>query len=275
MENEITVTAHGRLLKMETLGLAGKRGGGKRSNVTVFSSASRFRLLQKFATVKGNGLKSVFLTLTYGQAFPSPSEAKRHLDNFLKRIRRHYENVSGIWRMEFQKRGAPHFHIILFNLPFVPKTVIKRWWGKVVGMEFWDYSTETPTQPFTRIEFLRSHTHASRYVSKYVAKVDGSDCGFNIAAYLTENGSFLHPVTGEDSGSIGRWWGVFNADNLPLALKVEIALNGYGATIIDTFKRALAAIRWRINPHTRTGFTSFEDNPYTWADYIQELSEIS
>lgn len=274
MENEITVSAHGKLLKMKTLGVSEARGGGKRSNITVFSPASRFRLLQKMATVKGSGLKSVFLTLTYGQEFPSPQAAKRHLDNFLKRIRRHYANVSGYWRFEFQKRGAPHFHLLLFNLPFVPKDIIKRWWAKVVGVQFWDTSTKKAKPPFTRIEFLKSHTHASRYVAKYVAKVDGANCGFNVAAYLTDKGEFIHPVSGENCGSIGRWWGVFNAEALPLAQLIEIMVSGFDATLIDAFKRVLGAVRWRVNPHSRAGFTLFEDNPYTWADYFEVLAEV-
>jgi len=276
--NEITVSAHGRLLKMKSLGVAGNVSGGKRGKVTLFTNSSRFRLLQKMATVKGKGLQSVFITLTYGQKFPSPKEAKRHLDNFLKRIRRHYALVSGFWRFEFQQRGAPHFHVILFDLPFIPKAVIKRWWGKVVGHEFWDYTNEKAVPPFTRIEFLRGYRKATSYVAKYVAKVspaDGGASGFNIASYLTAEGEFIHPVTGESDGGIGRWWGVFNADCLPLAELVEIVVNGFDATIIDTFKRAIAALRWRINAHSRAGFTSFEDNPYTWADYFEVLVEIA
>lgn len=274
-ESEVSLSAQGRLLKFKTLGVAGNVSGGKRGKVTLFTNSSRFRLLQKMATVKGKGLRSVFLTLTYGQEFPSPRDAKRHLDNFLKRIRRHYANVSGYWRFEFQKRGAPHFHLLLFNLPFVPKDVIKRWWGKVVGVQFWDTSSKKAIPPFTRIEFLKSHTHASRYVAKYVAKVHGANCGFNVGAYLTDTGEFIHPQTGIVGESIGRWWGVFNADCLPLAKLVEIVVNGGAAKLIDHFKRVMGAVRWRINPHTRQGFTLFEDNPYGWADYFEVLTEVS
>lgn len=271
-QNEITLLAQGRFLKVTIAGGGGNKvGGGSRSKVTTFSRASRLRLLQKMATIKARKLKAVFLTLTYGQEFPSPRLAKRHLDNLLKRIGRKYENVSGFWRLEFQRRGAPHFHLILFNLPFMEKELLSQWWGEIVGIQFWDAANNPIRPPFTRIEMITSHAMASRYVAKYVAKADGSDGGFNVASYLTVEGDFIHPVTGETEGSIGRWWGVFNAVALPFADAVEIIVNGCGRRAVDALRRALAATRWRVDPESRYGFFLFEDNPYLWADYFEEL----
>lgn len=272
-KNEITLLAQGRVLKVSVCGGGGNHKRAKRTAVTLFSRSSRLRLLQKMASIKGKGLKSVFLTLTYGQEFPHPRAAKRHLDNFLKRIRRIYENVSGFWRLEFQERGAPHFHLLLFGLPFVSYSWFSETWGSVVERVFWDKSKEKIRAPFTRMEALKSHSHASRYVAKYVAKSGGGEGagGFNVASYLTVEGNFLHPVTGENGGSVGRYWGVFNAEGLPLADMVEIVMNGYGRAAIDTLRRVLAATRWRIDPNGRYGFFLFEDNPYLWADYLEEL----
>lgn len=274
--NEITLSAQGRLLKVKTCGGGNlKVGGGKRSLVTVFSRSSRIRLLQKMATLKSRKLTAVFLTLTYGQEFPHPRTAKRHLDTFIKRLRRLHENVSGFWRLEFQRRGAPHFHVILFNLPFMEKELLSKWWGEIVGIQFWDTANSPIREPFTRIEFLHSHGHASRYVAKYVAKADGVDGGFNVASYLTVRGEFLHPVSGLTEGSIGRWWGVFNAEQLPFADLVEIGVNGIGTMALDTLRRALGAISWRIDPASRYGFFLFVDDPYTWSDYFEEMVIIS
>ena len=268
--NEITLSAQGRFLKLSVCG-GGGGAKGKRSLVTEFSRASRLRLLQKMATIKSSGLKSVFLTLTYGQEFPSPREAKRHLDNFMKRIKRHHDCVSGFWRLEFQERGAPHFHLLLFGLPFVPKETLATLWGEIVGQRYWDNSVFPMRPPFTRIEALASHKHASRYVAKYVAKSDAVGSGFNIASYLTAEGHFIHPVTLEDCGSIGRFWGVFNASCLPLADLVEIIVNGGGVEALKVLRRALAATRWRVDEASRFGFFLFEDNPYTWCEYFEEL----
>jgi len=273
-KNEITLTAQGRFLKVSVCGGGGGGSKAKRSKVTTFSRASRLRLLQKMSTIKEKGLKSVFLTLTYGQKFPNPREAKRHLDNLLKQLRRKHETVSGFWRLEFQQRGAPHFHLLLFGLPFMAKSELATRWANIIGKDYWDYSRDDVQHPFTRIEMLQSAKHASRYVAKYVGKVDGVDGGFNIASYLTDEGEFLHPVTGENGGSIGRWWGVFNAECLPLADMVEIVLNGCGTWAVDVLRRAMAATRWRIEPDSRFGWFSFEDNPYTWAEYFEEMVKV-
>lgn len=274
-KNEITVSAQGRMFTVKVCGAGSNNAGdSKRSAITLFSRASRLRLLQKMATIKTKGLKSVFVTLTYGQEFPSPKTAKRHLDNFLKRIGRAYENVSGFWRMEFQQRGAPHFHVIFFGLPYIDKDDLATMWGEIVGNEFWDNTSNPQRPPFTRIELLSSHKHAARYVAKYVAKSD-SDGGFNIAPYLTVRGDFIHPVTGEVDGKVGRWWGVFNAAALPLADLVEIVVNGYGSAALMTLKRALAATKWRVDPANRFGFFLFEDNPMLWVEYFEEAVRMT
>jgi len=274
-QNEITLTAQGRFLKVAVCGGGGSAVRAKRSKVSVFSRASRLRLLQKMATIKEKGLKSVFVTLTYGQAFPSPREAKRHLDNLMKQLRRKHEKVSGFWRLEFQQRGAPHFHLLLFGLPFMEKGELAARWANIVGEAYWDYSRDEVQHPFTRIELLQSAKHASRYVAKYVGKVDTSEGGFNIASYLTDEGEFIHPLTGDNCGSIGRWWGVFNAENLPLADLVEIVVDGFGTFAVDVLRRALASVNWRVDPDSRHGFFLFEDNPYIWADYFEEMVQVT
>lgn len=225
------------------------------------------------ATVKSEGLKAVFITLTYGQNFPAPREAKRHLDNFIKRLRRKHDGLSGFWRLEFQKRGAPHFHLLLFNLPFIPKGEIAYHWGEIIGERYMDTSSEDSRVPFTRIELLQSHTHASRYVAKYVAKREGNG-GFNVASYLTAEGEFIHPLTGEVSKSVGRYWGVINKECIPFADMAEIGASGVGIKALMTLKGALAAIYWRVDASNRYGFFLFLDSPYTWADYFEECLQL-
>lgn len=183
--------------------------GSTRGRVTTFSRRSRKRLLEKTARLDLAGIVKtkpiVFLTLTYGQNYPKPKQAKVHLRTMWKRIARLSPEASGIWRMEFQDRGAPHFHIILFNLPFISKEVVKTIWGEIIGIEYWDTSKEEAQEPFTRIEAIRNPRKAMAYVSKYVAKRPDESSGFNHVPYLT---------AGEN---VGRLWGVFNGKALPFA----------------------------------------------------------
>jgi len=193
--------------------------GALRGRINKFSSRSRKRLLDMTASLDLQDAVSsfpiIFVTLTYGQKFPEAEDAKRHLDNFKKRLVRFAPECSGLWRLEFQKRGAPHFHFILFNLPFLPMDELARWWGEIIGLEFWDTSQDEPRPPFTRIEALKNPRKVFSYVSKYVAKMpdtptnaletERSDCGFNNVPYFTA----------EDW--TGRFWGILNRKCLPFA----------------------------------------------------------
>lgn len=52
------------------------------------------------------------MTLTYGANYPLDGKmVKRHLNHFLITAKRHYGDFEYVWIIEFQERGAPHFHI--------------------------------------------------------------------------------------------------------------------------------------------------------------------
>jgi len=89
-------------------GITGKKEG---ANVTEFSDRSRKALARTvFATDK---VFKSFITLTYPAIFPSDGkQVKSDLNRFLTWLRDNYE-TDYIWWLEFQKRGAPHMHILL------------------------------------------------------------------------------------------------------------------------------------------------------------------
>lgn len=227
-------------------------GGGLRKTVTKFSAASRRRLMKKFARldVKDGG---VFITLTYPADFPSPRRAKVHLKAFFERLRRFAPGCSGVWRMEFQDRGAPHFHIFMFNLPFLEKLELQRWWGEIIGYD----------NVFTRIEKVLSRRRIMLYVSKYVAK-SSPESGFNLDAYL-HAGEFVHPITGEISGPIGRWWGSFQTNFLPFAELVKLIVNNF--TIAYQFRRGARHVWHGVGDRRSSGFALFVGDARRWLDY--------
>jgi hypothetical protein len=247
-------------------------GGGSRGVVNELSKAARKRLLDLFNQMDLRSLKCVFLTLTYGQEFPSPREAKKHLRSFLARLGRRWSGCSAVWRLEFQERGAPHFHLVLFGLPFVPKEQIQSLWAASVPQEFWDTSGDELRYPFTRIELIQSKRRLLSYVSKYVAKRDksgsdgsGASGGFNLLAYLRAD-NFIHPQTGELCGSVGRWWGVFNADALPMAVAVVVKIVGSLRSVYQ-FRRGARHI-WRGVARRRfQGFSLYVNDASRWWDY--------
>jgi hypothetical protein len=231
-----------------------------RGVITEFSNRSRRRLLERCARLDLNSItrakKCVFITLTYGQLFPDTDTAKKHLRAFLERIRRAYPQASAIWRLEYQKRAAPHFHLMLFELPFIPKEKITEAWGEIVGIEFWDTSHEKIREPMTRIEMIHNPRHVIAYVSKYIAKVEKADAlsGFNVVPYL----------------HAGRFWGVFNGENLPFAEVFIITLDSITdnmQSILFQYKRLMAKKWFRANKFGRLrGAAIFVNDARQWYD---------
>lgn len=190
-----------------------KRRRVRRGQCNGFNRGCRRRMLERFGRLKYHGL-TVFLTLTSCKIL-SPFVAKQCLDRFLKRVRRRFPQASGIWRMERQKRGAPHFHLVLFNLPKWDKREVQRVWGEVIEEE----------KPFTRIEGVDSWGRVIGYVAKYVSKADPAGegprsrpvGGGETPAGVSVGSSLLHnsPQEGEGEKGSGRWWGIFNRKALP------------------------------------------------------------
>ena len=57
-----------------------------------------------------------FITLTYKENMQDIKQSRKDLDIFFKRLRRKYKDLKYIWVMEYQFRGAIHFHL-LTNIP--------------------------------------------------------------------------------------------------------------------------------------------------------------
>ena len=83
-----------------------------RAAIFEFSDKSRAHL-DHVCSNSGHLVKSQFC-LTYHEQIPNDGEeCKRHLDKWLKAYRRRYPAGLYLWVLEFQKRGAPHFHLFL------------------------------------------------------------------------------------------------------------------------------------------------------------------
>lgn len=81
-----------------------------RGDITELSADSLGRLA--FIAFNTEADFQSMLTLTYAGIPTDGREVKQDLDRFLKWFRRNYPGEKYLWFLEFQKRGAPHFHII-------------------------------------------------------------------------------------------------------------------------------------------------------------------
>jgi hypothetical protein len=218
----------------------------KRGKITSFSSKSRKRLLDIIARLREGG-NALFCTLTYGQLWPSEEIAYKHLKAFVRRVNARFPRAGVVWRKEYQKRGAIHFHLIIFNVSYIDKNAIASAWAEIIGNEYCDNSGDGPPRPpFTRIEKLQNKKKAMLYCAKYVAKVPAAG-GFN-------NQPYQH---------VGRHWGVFNRKCLNLATLVILPIKTLAAfDLLAT--AAKQTCKWLRFFRWHQSFSLYCDNMNSW-----------
>jgi hypothetical protein len=176
------------------------KGGGVKGRIKGFSRSSRKTLLRHMASINRTAFRAykgrVFsITLTYPVDYPEESEAcKNHLKALLKRLRRRFGAFACIWRLGIQRRGAWHFHLLLF-MPSSPRLLdnlrsfASSSWYEVCGKV-----SEGHLLAGTRVEEVRSWRKATSYVEKYLAKKE------------------VYP----EGLKTGRIWGIWNKKFLPV-----------------------------------------------------------
>jgi hypothetical protein len=139
-----------------------------RGEVKGFSRKSRMRLLKLLNSISQTDLdKCLFVTLTYHQKW---GDTKRDLQTFWKRLQRRYSGLWCVWKVECQKRGAPHFHLLIGGIDFIPSEIVARQWTETLD------EGEKHLQAGTSTERVRKGEGAKRYASKYMGKGEDGDC---------------------------------------------------------------------------------------------------
>lgn len=92
-----------------------------------------------YAWVDSNGrtYRPKFLTLTHKDNVTDLQEGNKNFTNFIKRLNRYikkeidnsYIGVQYVAVVEFQQRGSIHYHVLLFNMPYIEWSVILEKWG--------------------------------------------------------------------------------------------------------------------------------------------------
>lgn len=170
-------------------------GRSHRGLVREFSRKSRTRLQQTLCAMPVAHVSRgvLFITLTYPADYPGDWKRwKAQLNAWTDRLRRRLPRAAGVWKLEPQKRGAPHFHLLVVGVPFIAKQWISTSWYEVVGSHDPKHLTAG-----TQVQLARSHKGVVAYASKYTAKPERLPA------------SWQHGV--------GRWWGAFNRAALGIA----------------------------------------------------------
>lgn len=139
------------------------KGTGNRKAITHLSKKALMALAFIASNTKANF--KIMVTLTYPSTMPTCGrEVKRHLNVFMTALRRKRRNLDYLWWMEFQERGAVHFHILLTTPYLCMKWVANRWY-EIVNSKERDH-----LDAGTEVKRLRSAKKARHYVVKYMHK---------------------------------------------------------------------------------------------------------
>lgn len=98
-----------------------------------------------------------FLTLTYKENLQNIETARKDFDKFIKRLKSKVKRLKYVNVIEFQKRGAIHFHLVC-NLPYIDVKKLSKIWR--LG--------------FVKINKIDNVDNIGAYITKYMTK-DNAD----------------------------------------------------------------------------------------------------
>ncbi len=187
---------------------APKAGG--RAAVTEFTSASQMRAMWTFEEVLSGIEWTGFITLTYQDAPKNGMECKLHFKRFAEKVER-LPGGSGcrmFWWMEFQRRGAVHFHVALSGgVQYIqedpgPKPGF-HWRGKA------DANVLVGSSRWACREWSRIIGQENPATAKHSARWERVKCAESLPSYLAKYVRKKDQKTVPDCLSdVGRFWGV-------------------------------------------------------------------
>lgn len=174
----------------------------KRGKCHGYGESPRRRMRERVHAIRRDAT-GLFLTLTYQDKRPSPERVKKDLEAFWAWLEREYngehvQNISCIWKMEPQERGMPHFHLIVYGVPFIPVQKASRRWHEITNQ--------------TGDAHRKSGVEIETAVNQ-----DGRLQGY-LAGYMTKmHDHWPGAEPGDEWWDTGRWWGKKGEAYLPIA----------------------------------------------------------
>ena len=220
-------------------------GGGRRSAVEGWSRKSRSNLLRTIAGLNLPGHWGMLTLTVPGIWWCTPGEFKAMRKALRRRWERQGWEWSALWKLEFQQRGAPHFHVGVRMPDGVEHATVAKWvaenWHEIVCHS----ATNRHRQCSGSCERLDHLAHGARLDSQYARRLRSAGSAF--AGYFAKHGVWadkeyqhtrpgwrwrgfagvLDLMAGAGAGDElrdladqwdhpGRWWGYENVEAAPL-----------------------------------------------------------
>jgi hypothetical protein len=110
----------------------------------------------------------LFVTVTYPADYPSAQSSKQHLFMLRRRFERKFGERYIVWRLGMQRRGAPHYHFLVFGVPWLSVNWLRENWKDIIAYD-------GPERLEVDVQAVRSPKQAQSYVARYEAKEDDPD----------------------------------------------------------------------------------------------------
>jgi len=183
------------------------------------------------------GVRLVSATLKYPRVWPGdPGACKDHLKAFRKRLQRRFGKFPVIWRLGIQRRGAWHFHLLLFVPASAGSLVELRRFLSTSWYEICGGVSDDHLRHGAHVRVEQSWGQAASYVERYVAKQEVFPAGVRT----------------------GRVWGCWNREGLPVRRETVDVSRQDALKVVRAFRK-LAGLKGRSFPYGLTVFVRPEN----------------
>ena len=126
--------------------------------------------IRRLACTNFNNKYDKFLTLTFAENKTNIEECNLLFKNFIKRLKYAYDlkSLKYLAVIEFQERGAVHYHVLL-NIPYIPHKELQELWGN----------------GFVFVNAIKHVDNLGAYILKYMTKDNNDTRLMGKKAYLT------------------------------------------------------------------------------------------
>lgn len=145
-------------------GSSGKTKGSKSRRKQTLNEA-RNNIIR---LVSCNSDMKVFCTLTYKENMQDIKKSRKQLQYFFQKLHKDYSNLKYLWVMEYQDRGAIHFHILL-NLNINLNHTDGRKSKEHKQFEN-DFNNRYWSRGFIDLKSLENNYSAGKYIATYLVK---------------------------------------------------------------------------------------------------------
>lgn len=236
-----------------------------RQEITKWSRKSRANMVKAlceldYEPIMQRGHPPAMVTLTYPDEWesvaPNGAAAKRHLWMLRRAYRRAWDvPLAAIWKLEFQRRGAPHYHLMMVP----PRGMARGGWGSGLNFRQWLSTVWARIVAHPDPEQYLKHRRAGTNID-FAEGLKARDPK-RVAVYFTKHGAFRakeyqnivpEPWRAPGQGP-GRFWGYWHLQRLVYAVELSPDDAIAAARVLRRWARAQGTTQLVQAPRTKGG----------------------